>query len=97
MEPALQPLGRQMRNAAGAVGRVAKAVINRGPIWLTPAKREEQRAICRSNQCGVFRESDSRCGHPDCNCFTKLKSMLATETCPVGLWGAPTTPKAEVK
>ncbi|ODU25071.1 MAG: hypothetical protein ABS95_01070 [Verrucomicrobia bacterium SCN 57-15] len=90
----LPSLPRQAVNASGAILRVAKAVIKRQPIWLTPAKREEHQAICRSNQCGFFRESDQRCGHPRCGCFTRLKTLLTTEECPVGLFKreATTTP-----
>ena len=81
------PTRMQMaRNLGAAMARAGVAVLKREPVWLTPAAAQEHRAICQSNQCGFYRPSDQRCGHPNCGCYTRLKALLATEECPVGLF-----------
>jgi hypothetical protein len=85
-EPALPSVPRMAQNAAKAAGRVIKAAATGKQLWMTPAQREENQAICRSNQCGFFRPSDQRCAHPNCGCFTKIKTRMATEDCPQGLF-----------
>lgn len=86
-EPELPPLRVQAQNAVKAAGKVIKALGKGQPIFLSPAKSEENRAICRSNQCGFFLDKRNRCSHPKCGCFTALKTRLSTEDCPVGLFG----------
>jgi hypothetical protein len=76
----------QVAHAMQAARKVAAAAVRGDPIWLTPAKREEWRAICQSNLCGYYRAKDQRCTHPDCGCFAKLKTRLTTERCPAGLF-----------
>lgn len=85
-EPALPPFRTVAGNAFKAAGRVVAATMQGKTIWLTPAKSAANRAICESNQCGFYRASDQRCAHPNCGCFAKLKTRLATEDCPAGLF-----------
>jgi hypothetical protein len=79
-------MARLAVNAGQAAGRVIKATVKGETVWLTPAKSSEHKAICESNQCGFYRVSDQRCAHPRCGCFTRLKTLLATESCPAGFF-----------
>jgi hypothetical protein len=85
-EPALPPVRTIAANALKAAGRVIAAKVQGRAVWLTPAQSEAHKAICESNQCGFYRARDQRCAHPKCGCFTRLKTRMATEDCPAGLF-----------
>lgn len=59
---------------------------------VTDETRDARRAICRSNVCGFYRESDGRCGHRLCGCPTQgrgiieSKTELFSEFCPERKW-----------
>ncbi len=74
--PAKAGLSDMARNAAGALGRALKSGGRRVPL----AEQERRLAICRGCQHWTGR----RCLL--CGCFGKLKTRLATESCPIGKW-----------
>ena len=74
------------KNLAGSVGRIAKAAVTGEKILRTEEEQQKCLDICKSNICGFFDAEKGRC--IKCGCYTKLKTRLANEHCPlpVRLW-----------
>jgi hypothetical protein len=68
------------KNAVGAVARVAKAAVTGGKILSS--NPTERQAICLA--CQHYAVESGTCRQ--CGCFTKAKTILETETCPLGHW-----------
>lgn len=69
-----------LKNAAGAAVRVAKAVVTKKPLFVSEDLVARRLAACEA------------CPHLDgdqcrlCTCFVDIKAMLATERCPDDRW-----------
>ena len=83
----LPPWSTQVKNAAGAVGRVIKAVSTGKEVKVPEEKMLARQAICDDCPESTPAElpvKDRRCAQ--CGCFLSKKTMLATEKCPMGKW-----------
>jgi len=76
-------LTEEVKNAAMALMRVSKAIVEGEKVRTTEEEVRKRLKICESNKCGQFFKS--RC--LKCGCYTKLKIKLYTESCPLGYWG----------
>jgi hypothetical protein len=76
-----------MPSAGTRAGNFARAmfrfVVEGMPIE-SRADAEARLSICESNECGFF--DGSVCRHTKCGCFSKIKTFLTTEHCPLGKW-----------
>lgn len=78
--PVMPSIGRRVLNFSKAI---FKFVVSGLP---TEEKREAKKrlSICETNECGYF--DGSICRHQNCGCYTKVKTFLTTEHCPLGKW-----------
>lgn len=83
--PATFPsLFRQAAGLAGAVARVAGAVVSGGPVMVPPKVYAARLAVCLSCDDNVARSAGAvRCGRCGCG---GAKLALATESCPINKW-----------
>lgn len=81
-ELSLPSLPTQIKNAAGAVARVASAVVNNKPVMATEDIVKERELICQG--CEFLIKEKNRCSK--CGCWYKRKISLATEHCPIQKW-----------
>lgn len=79
--PPGQPMPGLLRRAANFARAVVAHVVAGGPT-APPDVQAERLAICRSNDCGFYREGD-RCGHGGCGCFLATKTAWAEQACPL--------------
>jgi len=77
---------KKVQNAAGAAGRVVKAAAQGKAVRVSEEEQNKRLAICKTNQCGQYDSVKNVC--KICGCLLKFKTMLATEKCPKGFWGA---------
>ena len=80
----LPPLTTMARNAVGSGVQIGAGAL-RGEAVVAPNEVLAQReAICRSNVCGKFRESDSRCSLCGCGLRGLIMNKLryAAMRCP---------------
>ena len=71
---------QKAQNAAGAIGRLAKAVFTGSQISSSPEEVQRRLAICHA--CEFYQ--NGRC--LKCGCYMNLKTRLETEHCPIGKW-----------
>lgn len=68
-------------------GNLSKALF-RWAVEGLPVESKESAsarvAICETNECGFY--DGSICRHQKCGCFSKIKTFLTTEHCPLGKW-----------
>lgn len=69
-------------NAAKAVARVAKAVVQRTPVAVSQQTVDLRTKICRG--CSFYNPALDQCNV--CTCFISVKAQLSTEKCPKGKW-----------
>lgn len=81
--PAYPPLARQAMNAAGAVGRVVKAVVKQEPVQASDEEQARRLVICHACE-PHYDPAQDRCRK--CGCRAAWKARLATEHCPLALW-----------
>lgn len=72
------------KSFAKAAIRVAKAAMNGRPILVPDAEADRRLSICET-PCQFLSEDGTQCVR--CTCFIDAKTLLATEECPIGLWG----------
>lgn len=77
---AMPPLRQQIKNAAGAAGRVVKAVAKGQPVVADEALINERKKICE----GCNHLQRGRCSL--CGCNFSMKIRLNTERCPISKW-----------
>lgn len=70
----------QLKNAATAATRLARAVAQGQETEVNPLVRDGRRALCE--ECP--RREAQFCGL--CGCWLAAKVRLATENCPLGKW-----------
>lgn len=91
-EPALPSLPERARNFTRSIARGVVSQLGGNPRHVTDATRDARRAICKSNACGKYRESDGRCAHPRCGCPVSKRGLIESKTelfhefCPEKLW-----------
>lgn len=71
-------LVQQAKNASVAFG----SAVASGFAHVDQAEQNRRLAICHA--CDVFDTKQGRCSK--CGCFTKWKTWLATQKCPIGKW-----------
>lgn len=69
-----------LKNAAGAAVRLAKAVVAKKPVFVSDDLLSRRLAACEA--CPNLSGDQCRL----CTCFVDVKAMLATETCPDSRW-----------
>lgn len=74
------PKPQVIRNAAGAVARLTKAVVKGGKVRVSDEEHHRRLDIC--HVCEFFQ--NGRC--LKCGCIINLKNRLATEHCPINKW-----------
>jgi hypothetical protein len=81
-EAPLPPLAGQLRNAARATARLARAIATGARVFVSPETAAARLAACQT--CPHYRLSDARCALCGCCLGRPLldKLRLATETCP---------------
>ena len=80
-------LWTQATNAAGALGRVAGAVLAGEPVRVDQAEYDRRLAVCRG--CEKYDSSRAACTVCGCQMAGVVgKASLATEVCPLGKWKA---------
>lgn len=77
------------KNAAKAVGKVAKAAIDGEDKLVTKREAARRMDICSSCDERTIKGDTMMC--QVCGCFLGLKTKLATEACPEGKWCSFTT------
>jgi hypothetical protein len=75
-------LGTTIVNAVAAAGRVVGAAVRGKRILRGEAAQAACLAVCKT--CDQYDAARDRC--KICTCFASIKSRLATEECPRGLW-----------
>jgi hypothetical protein len=78
------PMGKQMMNFVGAMGRVGSAIVKREQVLATQEEYDRRWAICKTNACGRFDAKCNRC--LECGCKLAAKLRLQTEHCPLDFW-----------
>lgn len=79
--PGYPSLAKQVKNAVVAAGKA----ISSGIARVGKDEQERRFEICRS--CTEwFDSTKERCRHPQCGCYMRVKTWLATQQCPVGKW-----------
>lgn len=76
-----------MPDLVDRVGNLVPALFRWAVAGLPVESRgeaEKHLAICETNECGFF--DGSVCRHIKCGCFSKIKTFLSTEHCPIGRW-----------
>lgn len=73
-----------MATRAKNLGKAMFRFVAEGMPVESRAAAEARVKICESNACGYF--DGSICRHAKCGCFTKIKTFLTTEHCPLGHW-----------
>jgi uncharacterized protein DUF6171 len=71
-----------LKNAAKSACRVVKAVVKGDPLLLDEASVKQRLAACE--KCEFLDKTIRQC--QKCSCQIDLKSMLATERCPLHKW-----------
>jgi hypothetical protein len=69
---------------AGNLGRALFRFVVAGLPIETREHADARVKICETNECGFY--DGSVCRHTKCGCFTKIKTFLETEHCPIGKW-----------
>lgn len=77
---AVPKMPARMKNFSKAIFRF----IVEGMPTETKESALQRLAICETNECGYF--DGSICRHQNCGCFTKIKTFLTTEHCPLNKW-----------
>jgi uncharacterized Fe-S cluster-containing MiaB family protein len=67
-------------NALKAAARAVKTLFSKDPVLATPGIQMIREMRCQ----GCNHELDGQCTL--CTCVVSLKTMLATESCPIGRW-----------
>ena len=70
-------------NAFWALVRLVQATFSRQPVIARSAVQEIRMVRCL--QCPLYDVGSEQCIR--CTCFVAVKTMLATESCPIGKWG----------
>jgi hypothetical protein len=78
--PEMPKLVDRTRNVAKAIFRF---VVEGMPVQ-SRSEAAQRVAICETNECGFF--DGSICRHKNCGCYTKVKTFLTTEHCPLQMW-----------
>lgn len=76
-----RPMPSLVQQAANFVGAVVGHVAAGAPT-ASQETRDARLAICRTNECGFYREGD-RCGHGGCGCYLTVKASWAEQRCPL--------------
>lgn len=76
-------LQKAVNFTAAAIGHVMAGL----PV-LSDEKTQERLEICRSNQCGNYKDGSCR----KCGCNLPLKARWAEQKCPEGLWPVTSPP-----
>lgn len=71
-------------NALKALFRILLALPGKNPVIASPVVDQQRTNICKACPCNV----DGQCLH--CTCLVSLKTLVATESCPLGAWGKET-------
>lgn len=77
---------RLAHNAAAAATRFVVAALHNAPLTTDIATRDLRRQICLTCPSNFWRPDLARCMHPQCGCYGRPKTALATETCPASHW-----------
>ena len=80
--PTYPPIATQLSNAVGAAGRAIAAVVSGEKVVVSTEEQERRLAVCHG--CDRFDAKQDRCSA--CGCFSRWKSILATEVCPLSKW-----------
>ena len=85
----LPSMAEMSKNALAAIVRTADQFVSHGVVKAAPEEIERRRIICSGDggstpRCDKFILENERCGV--CGCFTKLKTWLTAERCPLGKW-----------
>ncbi len=80
-----KPIATQSATAVRAIGRF----VGSGFKIASPSDQAMRRIIC--NGCDRFDASQGRC--LECSCIIGIKTRMASESCPLGLWKATDTVK----
>jgi hypothetical protein len=75
-------MGEKMKNVTQAAGRVAAAKLKGKKVRVSREERHARLDICRG--CEYFNSKAGTC--KKCGCVMKFKSVLSTESCPIGKW-----------
>lgn len=65
-----------------ALSRFLWALVLRRPLFVKPETAIRRLAHC--HKCPFYVEDSKQCAK--CSCFAEIKTLLATERCPVGKW-----------
>jgi len=85
----LPPIAEMGKNVVAAMLRTADQLVSTGTIKASPEEIERRRIICAGDGkdvplCSRFIVEKERCAA--CGCFTKIKTWLTAERCPLGKW-----------
>lgn len=73
-------------NAAGAASRLAKAIVKRERVLVSPEEQQRRMAICAGSEsiqkCDFYTGKTCK----KCGCHIRFKAKLQTEHCPIGKW-----------
>ena len=84
------PLHVEAANAAVALGKAAKRLIQGKSAKVSKTEQARRLEICKSNKCKQYHRKQGRC--LKCGCVTKWKTAIASENCPLGCWKKETKP-----
>ncbi len=74
---------------ATRVGNYAVAVakhVTHGMQKRSESRIREIKAICETNECGLYNAEHEWCEHKKCGCKVDDKIPWAKEVCPLGFW-----------
>lgn len=79
-------LKRQIPRALKAAAKFLRALFSKEKTTASEEVKQERRRRCLA--CPYYAKDDEQCF--ECLCYVPLKTMMATESCPIGKWTAQT-------
>lgn len=68
-----------------ACGRVFWSLITGGPVFAPQDVADDRMTECERRNRSCYDGETGQCKM--CSCFVAIKTSLATEKCPLGVWG----------
>lgn len=82
-------ISQMIKSASKSASRAVVSAVTGKPVFVSIDEQNRRRAICEGNgkdvpKCEFFLDDKKRCSK--CGCFSRYKSKLIGERCPVGKW-----------
>lgn len=80
----LPKISRVIANASASIKDSLLVGARTGRFKVDEATQKSRLSFCQD--CDYYRPEDSRCSHPACGCYVRLKAWLYSQRCPAGKW-----------